>query len=259
MNIYYKVKVSLLALSIISGGVFAQGRVVEDSLVYDDPTVSKPGKWAFGGAIGGYYSNSNTSGTDTSGNTVSASQQFTQPQGSLFAGYGDFTLLARYQKINATTGFPSNTMKNDGNSLSADLRWLITDLQAKYFVPYVLASYVKQIENYTFSNFSGGVQQTGRTVAKGPGVGLGGIIPITEKYGIRADIRQYSINSVGTSNLYSGLNSNRNIQFREVAATGYYNITDSINFQAGTGFSYIPNQSQSSSYGFIMQIGYTYH
>jgi hypothetical protein len=253
-------KCLLLNLCLLfSVSAYAEERVLEDSLVYDDPTVSKPGKWAFGGAVGAYYSNSNTSGTDTSGNVNTATQQFTQPQGSLFAGYGDFTLLARYQKINATTGFTNNTMKNSGDTYSVDLRWLITDLQVRYFVPYVLASYVNQTENYTFSNIDHGVQQTGKTVSKGPGFGLGGIIPITDKYGLRADLRQYNANPITTSNLYSGLNSNRNIQYRLAQATAYYNITDSINLQVGGQYTYIANQAQSTSYGFVMSLGYTYH
>ena len=92
-----------LLISLSSGVAIAQQRVVEESLVYDDPTVAKPGKWLFGVAVGAFYSNGNTSGSDTSGNVVNATQQYTQPQGSAYIGYEDVTLLMRYQKSKATT------------------------------------------------------------------------------------------------------------------------------------------------------------
>lgn len=245
--------------ALLSTAVFAQTRVVEESLVYDDPTVAKPGKWVYGAAIGAYYSNSNTSGNDTSGNTVNATQQFTQPQGSVFVGYSDVTLLLRYQRINATTQFPGNTLTNKGNTFSADLRYLVTPLQAKYFVPYVLASYVDQTENETFSYVnSSGLQQTGKVVAKGPGLGIGGIVPITDKFGVRLDVRQYNATSTVTSNMFAGLNGSRNIQYRMGQATAYYNLTDHINLQIGGQASYVNNQPQSTSYGFVTMLGVSY-
>lgn len=246
-------------MAFISANSFAQTRVVEDSLVYDDPTVAKPGEWVYGAALGAYYSNANTSGTNTSGNTVNATQQFTQPQGSVFVGYSDVTLLLRYQRINATTQFPGNTVTNKGNTYSADLRYLVTPLQAKYFVPYVLASYVNQTENETFSYVnSSGVQQTGKVVAKGPGLGVGGIVPITEKFGVRLDIRQYNATSTVTSNMWAGLEGSRNIQYRMGQATAYYNLTDHINLQIGGQASYVNNQPQSTAYGFVTLLGVSY-
>lgn len=254
-------KIVLLAgLSmILSGAVYAQTRVVEESLVYDDPTVAKPGNWVYGASVGAYYSNSNTSGNNTQGQTVNATQQFTQPQASLFVGYSDVTLLMRYQRISATTQFPGNSLTNNGNTYSADLRYLITPLQARYFVPYVLASYVNQTENETFSYVnSSGIQQTGKVVAKGPGLGIGGIIPITEKYGVRVDVRQYNATSTVTSNMFSGLAGSRNIQYRQAQATMYYNLTDHINLQIGGQTAYINNQPQSTSYGFVTLLGVSY-
>lgn len=256
---FTKLAFGLIMFATLSTGAFAQSRVIEDSLVYDDPTVARPGQWVYGAAIGAYYSNSNTSGTNTSGNTVNATQQFTQPQGSIFVGYSDVTLLLRYQRISATTQFPGNTLTNNGNTLSADLRYLVTPFQAKYFVPYVLASYVEQTENQTFSYVNNsGLQQTGKVVAKGPGLGIGGIVPITEKYGVRLDVKQYSLTSTVTSNMFAGLNSSRNLQYRMGQVTAYYNLSDHVNIQIGGQATYIPNQSQSTSYGFITMLGVSY-
>jgi len=248
-----------LLISLSSGVAIAQQRVVEESLVYDDPTVAKPGKWLFGVAVGAFYSNGNTSGSDTSGNVVNATQQYTQPQGSAYIGYEDVTLLMRYQKSKATTQFPGNTAKMDGNTYSVDLRWLITQLGSKHFVPYVLGTYAQLTENTTFSYVNNsGVQQTGKSDAKGPGLGFGGIFPITEKYGIRADARQYNAKSTNSSNMFSEFNSSSNIQYRQFQATGYYNITDSINLQLGGQSTYIVNRQESTSYGFFTQIGYSF-
>jgi len=256
---FNKFTLAAMILAAFSTSTIAQTRVVEDSLVYDDPTVAKPGEWVYGAAIGAYYSNSNTSGNNTSGSTVTATQQFTQPQGSVFVGYSDVTLLMRYQRISATTQFPGNTLTNKGNTFSADLRYLVTPLQAKYFVPYVLASYVDQTENETFSYVnSSGVQQTGKVVAKGPGLGLGGIVPITEKFGVRLDVRQYNATSTVTSNMFAGLAGSRNIQYRMGQATAYYNLTDHVNLQIGGQASYVANQSQSTAYGFVTMLGVSY-
>ena len=256
---FTKFALAVSMFATLSTGAFAQSRVVEDSLVYDDPTVARPGNWVYGAGIGAYYSNANTSGNDTAGNAVNATQQYTQPQASAFVGYSDFTLLLRYQRIAATTQFPGNTLTNKGNTYSADLRYLVTPLQAKYFVPYVLASYVDQTENETFSYVNNsGVRQTGKNVAKGPGLGIGGIVPITEKYGVRLDVRQYNATVRSSSNLFSEFNSSRNIEYRQGQVTAYYNLTDHINLQVGAQANYINKQAQSTSYGFVTMLGVSY-
>ena len=248
-----------LLISLSSGAAIAQQRVVEESLVYDDPTVAKPGKWLFGAAVGAYYSNGNTAGNDTSGNTVYASQQYTQPQASAYIGYEDITLLMRYQKSKSTTQFPGNTAQMDGSTYSIDLRWLISQLGTKHFVPYVLATYAQVTENTTFSYVnSSGLRQTGKSDAKGPGLGFGGIIPITEKYGIRADARQYNAKSDNSSNMFSAFNTSTDIQYRQFQATAYYNITEKINLQVGGQSTYIVNRPESTSYGMFSQIGYSF-
>ena len=254
-----KLTLPAILFALISGAVNAQQRVVEESLVYDDPTVAKPGKWLFGAAVGAYYSNGDTVGNDTSGNTVYATQQYTQPQASAYIGYEDITFLLRYQKSKATTQFPGNTAEMDGSTYSIDLRWLISQLGTKHFVPYVLATYAQVTENTTFSYINNsGLRQTGKFDANGPGLGFGGIIPITEKYGIRADARQYNAKSVNTSNMFSAFNSSSDIQYRQFQATAYYNITEKINLQLGGQSTYIVNRPQSTSYGMFSQIGYSF-
>jgi hypothetical protein len=242
------------------GTVSAQQRVVEESLVYDDPTVAKPGKWLFGVAAGAYYSNATTAGSDTNGNTVYAPQQMTQPQASAYIGYQDVTFLIRYQKEKSTSNYPGNTANMSGDIYIADLRWLITDLRSKYFVPYVMASYAKYTENTTFSYVNGsGLRQTGKNWGDGPGLGIGGIFPITEKYGLRADARQFNLKANSSSNMWSAFNtSGRKVEYRRFQLVGYYNITDNINFQLGGDATNVNGFANSTTYGFFSQIGYSF-
>ena len=75
-------KLSILALAIFSFGVSAAERVLEDSLVYDDPTVSRPGKWSGGVSLDYFATKNNTTVNDTQGGTHSAtlSRLFLQSQ-----------------------------------------------------------------------------------------------------------------------------------------------------------------------------------
>ena len=255
-----KLTLPAVLFTLISGAVSAQQRVVEESIVYDDPTVARPGKWIFGAAIGGYYSNSNSSVSNSSGTEIPVTQQYAQPRAGIWAGYGDLSILFGYSKVKSTLGIPGNSKQEDGDIFSADLRYLVMPLSMKYFVPYVLGSYVQSDSTSTFSYVnSNGVRQTGTNKANGPGLGLGGIIPISEKYGLRVDAREYSLKTTGRSNLFSNLNSDADIRFREYTAAAYYNITENINIQIGGTSSYIVDRALTSSYGFNALIGYTFH
>ena len=50
MTSKYLIWITLL-LSFFSSGAFSQSRVIEDSLVYSDPTLSKGGGWIYGGSV----------------------------------------------------------------------------------------------------------------------------------------------------------------------------------------------------------------
>ena len=69
-------------------------RVIEETLVVNDPTVATPRNWIVGAAgeiwyvSGDYVQNDNNNNKIGEGNI-----HFTQPGGSLWVGYGDFTVL----------------------------------------------------------------------------------------------------------------------------------------------------------------------
>jgi len=253
-----------LAVSIfatLSTGAFAQSRVIEDSLVYDDPTVAKPGQWIFGASADYYNYSAQGSAYDSSNRSYPTTQHFSQPGASLWLGYGDFSLLASYKNGSGSTNVPAaNTnWKTNNTETEVNLRWLIKPLQMKYFVPYVLAGYIRAVDKDTLSNvYINGVQEVNTTTGKGPGLGAGGIIPITEKYGFRADYRQYAGTS-STSSPVAAFNTSSNIQFVRITGTAYYNVTENVNVQLGLRTQYVQSRPNTTTTGGYLSLGYTFH
>jgi hypothetical protein len=85
----------------------AQQRVIEESLVYDDPTVAKPGKWLFGASVDYYNYTAQGQAYDSNNNKYPSSQNFSQPGASAWAGYGDFSLLMAYKQGSGSTNVPA--------------------------------------------------------------------------------------------------------------------------------------------------------
>ena len=217
-----KLTLPAILFILISGAVSAQQRVVEESLVYDDPTVAKPGKWLFG--VGAdFYSWSKQS----SFGSYTETQKVSQPGVSAWTGYDDLTLLVSYKQGYGTTYYPGNNggFRSDNKDIDITLRYLIMSLSKKYFVPYILAGYTDVTIKDTQYGNSGIVT---KTFFKAPSIGIGGIIPVTEKYGFRADYKRYKGMSSSSSN-------DPNDQFVpwtqmiRITATAYYNISENIN------------------------------
>jgi len=246
--------VTLIYFSLTSVAAFAQQRVVEESLVYDDPTVAKPGRWLFGVGVDYYNYSSRTQFTNNSGQTYNSDTKFSQPGASAWIGYGDFTLLSSYRQGSGTTNFPGNTgYTTDQKEFDLSLRYLIKPLGAKYFVPYVLAGYTRLEVKDTISPS----QAITTTTYNAPGIGVGGIIPITEKYGLRADYRRYKGTSSSQSNDPAD-NFNPWTQFVKITATAYYNITDNINLQLGARTQYSVTVPLSTTTGGYLSLGFTF-
>jgi len=234
-----------------SAGVFSQSRVLEESLVFSDPTVAKSGKWLFGVGVD-YYSWSK----QTSNGTYTEVMKVSQPGVNTWIGYEDFTLLMSYKQGYGTTNYPGNSggFRSDNKDLDITLRYLIMPLSKKYFVPYVLAGYTDMvIKDTQYSNS----QIVTKTYFKAPSIGVGGIIPVTEKYGFRADYKRYK----GTSSSQSNDPYDNFIpwtQFIRITATVYYNITENINLQVGARTEYFQHVSQSTQTGGYASLGYTF-
>ena len=255
-------KIGLLGvlISINFGSAFAQQRVVEESLVYDDPTVAKPGNWLFGVSADYYNYTAQGYAYDTNNNKYPSQQNFSQPGVSAWAGYGDFSLLMAYKQGSGSTSVPAaNTgWKTENKEFEVNLRYLIMPLSMKYFVPYVLAGYIRAVDQDTLNNvYVNGVLEVNTTTSKGPGLGAGGIIPITQKYGFRADYRQYKGTSTTVSPV-AAFNGTSDLQFIRITGTAYYNITDNINFQLGARTQYVQNRPRSTATGGYVSLGYTF-
>jgi hypothetical protein len=258
-----KLKFTFLALVIISSGAFAEERVLEDSLVYDDPTVAKAGQWVGGVSFDIWKFTSPVAASNTQGQSVSATQNLTQPGVSAFVGYGDFTLMGSYRQGQSTTQYGSpvnNTGTTTAYETEIDLRYLITPLGMKYFVPYVMASYIDHRENDLVSVYQNGTQEHNWLHLRGPGGGIGGIIPITEKFGFRIDERIISANNTNVSNIYPGLGFSTHANVFETTVVGYYNFTDHINGQVGFRSQQVHQGSNlnSTTNGVYATVGYSF-
>ncbi len=256
-------KSSLLILAFISSGTYAAERVVEDSLVYDDPTVAKRGNWIGGVSADIYRFISPVAASNTGGQSVAATQNLTMPGISGYVGYGDFTLMGSYRQGQSTTQFGSpvsNSSQTTTYETEFDLRYLVTPLAMEYFVPYVMASYISHRENDYVSGASlNGVDEHNHLKLKGPGGGIGGIIPITAKYGFRIDERFFDANNTNISNIYPGLNFSAHANVNVTTVTAYYNITQDINAQIGFRSQQVHQaNNNSTTNGAYATIGYRF-
>ena len=180
----------------------AADRLIDDMLVYSDPTVAEPSKWVGGFSADLVYTRPNFTYTDYGGvigTTYTLTEQYSQPGVSAWFGYGDVPVLAGYHGNTGTFGGTLTGTVTGGSTehltiheYEIDLRWLVRPLSSRYFAPYVLVGYLVADEKDTFSATVTGV---GGTLTLGPITstlcdsvplfGVGGIISVTEKFGVR--------------------------------------------------------------------------
>ena len=201
-----KLLLGIIALSVLSTAAFADDRVIEDTLIYKDPTVAQAGQWVAGASLD-YFSWNNSV------------LNYSQTGLSAFAGYGDVTVMASYRSGSASLTESNGALlsvKMTNNEI--DARWLLHDLKTSFFVPYVLAGY----ENGTEDEGSAGTI----TISE-PLVGVGAIIPINEAVGFRVDGR-YAATSASMPD-----GSTLTYGTQQLTATMYYNIAKSASLQVG--------------------------
>lgn len=278
------IPVAAILMSMGATQVFAEdmgngnARVVEETLVLKDPTVSSSGKWVFGAALEGLYTNGPytfNNGDQAENGHVNA----TKPGLNLFAGYDDFTVNYAYRKGNedvtglyhtSTAAVPFNysqalTKSTTENEIT--VRWLLRDLSMPYFTPYLYAGYVDIKSNGTdtittpglvWSNNNNSPTLAETTEFKGTMLGVGGIIPMTAQVGFRIDGALTS-----TSATYSASNgrlaTGSGIGGR-FTGTMYYNIAQGWNIQAGGRYQYLNGGNAGGNYitGVFAMIGYSY-
>jgi len=260
-----------LALGVgFTSSVLAQGRTIEETLVLKDPTVAAAGKWKVGGALEYWYINGKVNfydqnGTKTGDGTIS----FKQPGANLFAGYGDFTIQGTHRSgkgdVTAHIGTLSYTSDSKQTDDELTLRWLIRAWSSRVLTPYVLAGYsttkVTDDKTITAGAFvwtcTGTTRASYTTEYKAPVLGIGGIFPISEKFGARLDGRYKHYNATqkcGSTEVSGSGNGG------DGTLTGYYNITNSLNLQAGGKYTYLNGGSAigySGRLGLFGMLGYS--
>lgn len=278
---FTKAMIAVLAITALSTVAYAdekvvdaapaQGRVIEDSLVYDDPTVAKQSQWIYGGSID-FHDVLNAPATtyDTNHFAYASTNQYNMLGFSAFAGYGDFSLLGSYRQGTGTMTIPASTAGGWNfpgaywnavmSETEVDARWLVTQLKSTYFVPYVLLGYLSSTETDTLPTvLVNGIPEVNTGNTTGFIYGLGGIIPLSEKFGIRLDARQGNRNVTTTSPL-AAFNGSYSYTGTRYTLTGYYNLNANWNAQLGARSDTQSGSSVagSTTTGLYAMLGYTF-
>jgi hypothetical protein len=253
-----------LFMTVLSVAVYAEDRVIEDTLVYNDPTVAHQSQWVKG--VSAEFWNVNTSMPSTYG-TINVHAN--QPGVSGFVGYGDFSVLAGYRKGTGTADLNTTVLGNSLNihdtisssALEVDVRWLLRNIKIKFVTPYLLVGHVEDKSDATMSATLNGsnyalTNPSSTSTSKTNLAGVGGIFPINPKMGIRADVRYGFVNTSDTS---AGTDSYKDAL---VTATFYYNILRGLNAQVGGRYDKSGTGSSGSAggsvAGFYATFGYSF-
>jgi hypothetical protein len=220
-----------------------QKRVIEETLVLKDPTVSSTGKWVVGGAGEWWYVRGGYDTYDKNNVKVSEGDiRGGMPGGNIFFGYGDWTLNVAYRKgtfdINSHyTGGYDVRNEQDQKELEITLRYLMRGLSSAHFTPYILAGYNQTNLDETKTLSTGTWSHNGTAVGKwettfrSPLVGFGAIFPFNEYVGIRADIRGTWTSAKKTRD--DGAEWTGSGVGGGATATLYWNIYQGLNLQVG--------------------------
>jgi hypothetical protein len=257
--------VFVLLVSAATTAAYSQQREIKESLVFSDPTVAKSDNWVKGFSID--YNSNTKEGVayDSQGGTHANSTTSNKVGISGFLGYGNFTLMFTHSPESYTTVIPAsggltNTTTVNGSTTITELvgRYLLTDLQSAHFVPYLVGGYLSVDNTEDMDVYINGVREVNKTSGGGFGAGFGGIFPVSEKFGFRADIKQYFTTVTTTSNVIAAFNTSREVKYVRSNITAYYNLTDRINLQLGVQSSFIVNQDHTSGAGPYIKFGYTF-
>jgi len=248
MKFINKVVSNLILITLLSsmGSVFAQNREIQDSLIYTDPTVSKSSDYIYGGSLEYWYSHKSINETG-----YSASATLTQPGINFFVGKDNITASISYRGYGSSSvTFNTVPTTNLGNGEFFETEATIRVLSKQSYIsdsvyPYLIGGY--QVGHTR--TYYGAVSYTS------PVVGLGGIIPFNEKFGLRTDFKLLSLKqsspsvttggNIVTGNLYWNLDKDWNAQFG--ARKTYY--------ASGGYLSYGVN---NTSIGYFVMIGKTF-
>ena len=212
-----------------------------------DPTVAAPNQWLFGAALEYMYVKGSYDLYDGNGNKLADGDiSFGLPGANLWVGHGNLTVNFAYRKgsgdIDRTWKVGAkSTDKLDQTDNELTLRYLFRTNSG--LSPYILAGYMQtkfeedeQITNAGFIFPYNGTTRSQRTTTyKSPLIGGGMIVPFSDKFGMRADVRlTYTkaevVYETGLKYTGSGIGGG-------FTATGYYNITPWLNAQLGARYT----------------------
>lgn len=249
-----------------------EGRVIEDELVLQDPTVAAARNWAVGGSLEGWFVAGPYNQTQNGNTIANGTINGVEPGGNAFVGYGPVTLQYSHREGKFTidetyteAGNPQtvNTEKQFETEITA--RWLFK--VSPHFNPYVLLGYndtnVTENDVITTPNFhwpyNGKPVLADQTHYSSVLFGGGAILPFNPHVGMRADLRILStsgkfVRDDGFSTTGSGAGVAGTI-------TGYVNILQGFNVQAGfkgqalNAGNSVPSYSR---FGLFGSLGYSY-
>ena len=274
--------VAFASAALALGAAFPQTasaqRVIEDTLVLTDPTVAKPQNWLIGGAleywyIKGDYTITNAAGTKIADGTI----KYDQPGFNVYAGYGDFTVFFTSRSgdgdldltyapgaLGPAQSLQTNT-KVEQEDREISLRWIF--LKRAHFAPYVVAGYswTDYQEDETFKTpdfvWTATGTPTRRTTVEytAPLIGLGAIVPINDRFGFRAEGRVKFYEAERTSSGQAKVSDSG--VGGDVTVTGYWNIIQGLNLQAGGRFTHLNGGDAIGSvsrFGVFAMLGYVH-
>jgi hypothetical protein len=269
-----RIAIALAALA-FSSPTLGQ-RVIEETLVINDPTVASPRNWIVGAAGEIWYVSGNQVQYDNNNNkTGEGNINFSQPGGSIWVGYGDFTVLlaARSGKGDQTLTYEPGVVSTQSITTTSEirqkdteiiLRWLARPISARWVMPYVVVGYTqtKLDQDETRTDMPWPVINTRtrhfRYTYTGPLLGIGGIFPFNEMFGARGDLRVKFYNAEVTSEYGNKSGSGAGA---DIIVTGYMNFWRGFNLQAGIKASSLNGGDEVGSSltrsGVFGMLGYT--
>lgn len=268
------VLVTVFLCSGSSGIVFADDqlgpRIIEESLLVQDPTIARPKHLTVGGNIEYWYV---TQDYDTPGNAAaSGSLAGSMPGGSFFIGYDDLTFQVSYRdgSWDAKQHITSYNVDYNKNlkDKELELAFRYVFYKSRWFNPYALLGYnykeirvrselttPKAVWDIVMSPVIGGVSYHNSILT-----GLGNITPINKWVGVRTDFRMM-IDDYRFSDDIGTKRSNWGTWYR-ATLTGYLNIFEGINFQTGFRYDLLPgsvnNGDSRDKLGYFASLGYAY-
>lgn len=277
-SIAVAVATAALALGAALPGTASAQRVIEETLILRDPTVASPRNWLVGGALEYWYVSGEYNITDNAGNIIAEGDiDYKQTGWNAYAGYGDFTVLFTSRSGDGDIDFTyapfalgpaasiQTTSKVEQEDREILLRWIF--LKRPHFAPYVVAGYSwtdyeedQTIVTPGFIWTATGTATRRETIEyTAPLVGIGAIIPINERFGVRVDGR---VKFYSADRTRSGLaNDSSDGVGGDLTGTAYINIFEGLNAQIGGRFTHLDAGDAggtNSRFGWFAMLGYTH-